>query len=84
MQDLFAVDVLQAEAELDEPVEDLRLLHQLVLCFCFFYFFLQISVFGIVHDNTDVIIFDKTIVIADHIVMVQSSQNLNLHNTSNK
>ena len=77
MQDLAVVDMLEAEADLGEPVEDLGLGE--VAASLFFYFLGQIASIGIVHHNAEMAFLGFVgLAEPDDVGMIEYLQNLRL------
>jgi hypothetical protein len=45
---------------------------------CFFYLPLHVSVFSIIHNNTDLVLFNERIMVLDNVGMVEIFQNVDL------
>ena len=70
MQDLFIVNVLQAQRQLHKPVQDLSLREKLATLLSFLDSTLEVRSLAVIHDHAHVLLFDEAIVIAYHICMI--------------
>ena len=78
MQHLVVVDMLQAEGQLHEPVQNLRLREALIAVFGLFDPTLKVAPLAVVHHDADVVFLHEAVMVANHIRMRQTLQHLNL------
>lgn len=78
MQHLVLVDVEKAEAELDEPVEDLTLWEALLVQLCLLDTFLKVTPLAVIHHDAHVVAIDERVKVPYHVQMIQILQHLDL------
>ena len=78
VQHFVLVDVLQPKAQLDKPLQYLKLGKALFAVLGLLNASVHVSSLAEVHHNVDVLFFDKRVVVLDHVCMVEASEDFDL------